>query len=67
MGFGDFLNDVANAIDRRQEEVKRKARRELRNMSDDQLVNFRKRKMELGNEFAVDLADEEIERRGIRH
>ena len=44
MSFMDVLNDVANAIDKRQEEVKRKTRRELKKMSDEQLINFRRRK-----------------------
>ena len=38
MGFMDILNDVANAIDKRQEEVKRKTRRELKKMTDEQLI-----------------------------
>jgi len=65
MGFMDILNDVANAIDKRQEEVKRKTRRELKKMSDEQLINFRRRKKDADNEFMVDLAEEELEYRGI--
>ncbi len=65
MSFMDVLNDVANAIDKRQEEVKRKTRRELKKMTDDQLISFRRRKKDAGNEFMVDLAEEELEYRGI--
>ena len=71
MGFVDFLESAARGIKRDMEkktdEISKKYTKQLRGLSDTQLMSLLIKKENEGHDLAVSLIHDEMDRRGIRY
>ena len=71
MGFGDFLESAARGIQRdmekQKDEMARKFSKELRGLSDTQLMALLVKKENEGYNFAASVIRDEMDRRGISY